>query len=339
MSYDRSRLQSCTNELLAIFRRAPSRHQAHEESRSVLLDMAGDPACLRAALAAEMARPGGLNTRHYPSVLLPIARNAYFDLVANCFLPLPSGETDVTANSIHHHGHLLLTTATTFGPGYEHWRFTSPRPIPGAPDVFAIELRDREIHRLHHLAFVDSFMPHAVMFPPSLTVTFALWCSRDDVTWRDHVKRWRLVDAHGGWLKQAAHRFGLAGSLGMNVECYVDYYPVEHGFRGMPERIQFKRGPNEDFLHTFFHILQQTRNEDLALDDQLRARASLDNPSVVERLADDLRKGNPVAPRFSEGLHWLPHMNFKAHAIERSLSTVQGGAGATAAAAATGSGR
>jgi hypothetical protein len=314
-----SRLRICTTELVRIFKRASSKHEAHQQSRQVLLDMAYDPACLRSALAAEIGRPGGLNTRHFPSLALPIANNVHFNLVANCFLPLPSGATNITTNSVHHHGHLLLTTVTAFGPGYEHWRFTTPRRIDGDQDLFSIALIDRERHGSGHAAFVDSFMPHAVIFPPSLTVTFALWSSQNAVTWRDHLKTVPGLQAHRDSLLGIVKRLGMWNAMGLNVDGYFDYYPAQRGFKGMRKRIQFERGSNEDFLFTLFHILQQTSNEDLAPDDELLARVPVDNPSLVRRLAQQMKHGASIESRFSEGIHWLEHMNFSVEEIERTL--------------------
>lgn len=317
-------LQTYVTELVAIFKRAPNKHEAHARSRRVLLDMASDRANLRSALAVEIQRPGGLNTRHFPSVALPIADNAYFNLVANCFLPLPGGVTNVTTNSVHHHGHLLLTTVTAFGPGYGHWRFTTPKRIHPEQDVFSFELIDREVHAAGHAAFVDAFMPHAVMFPPSLTVTFALWSSQNEVTWRDHLKRVPSVDAHRKSLLRIVRRLGLANALRLNVDDYFDYYPVQNGFQGMRKRIQFERGPNEDFLFTLFHILQQTGNEDLAPHQQFLARVPVENPVLIKQLSSELKRGVSIPCRFSEGLHWLDHMNFKVEDIEGVLDKLKG---------------
>jgi hypothetical protein len=314
-----------TKELVRIFRQARGKHEAHHRSRQVLLDMAGDSGCLRAALAAEIQRPGGLNTRHFPAVAVPIEYNVYFNLVMNCFLPLPNGATDVTTNSIHHHGHLLLTTVTTFGPGYEHWRFTTPRTIDRERDLFSIEVIDREMHAPGHAAFVDSFMPHAVIFPPSLTVTFALWSSKNEVTWRDHLKRVRGLEARRESLRKIVRRLGLSAVLGVNDDGYLDFYPVQNGFKGMPKRIQFGRGPNEDFLHTLFHILQQTKNEDIAPDEHLLSLMPVDNPFLVKELVREMKRGAPIRCRFSEGVHWLEHMNFSVQAIEQALEVVQRG--------------
>lgn len=317
-------IEPYTATLRQIFKRARSKRDAHEQSGRVLLEMGADPACLRAALAAQVGRPGGLNARHYPSVGLPIEHNAYFNLVANCFLPLPSRESDITCNSIHHHGNLLLSSVTAFGPGYEHWRFTAPTVIDRERELFSMKPIDRATHGLHDVTFVDSFMPHAVLYPPSLTVTFALWSSQYDVTWRERLKMVGPIRRRRQWLRKVAERLWLSKGLRINIEHYVDFYPTRHGFKGMRNRVQFAYGPNEDYLYTLFHIIQCTGNSDLVFNVELRAGPALESPRLVEELVRALRKDVPVAPRFSEGLHRLDHMNFKTDAIERTLDGLRG---------------
>lgn len=315
-------LEKYTTELTRVFRRAPTKHDAHERSRQVLLDMAGDAASLRASLAREIRKPGALNTRNFPSVGITIAHTPYFGLVANCFL---SGETDLVANAIHHHGHMLLTTVTAFGPGYEHWRFTTPKMIDEHRELFSMGVIDRMQHHLGHTAFVDADMPHAVVTPPALTVTFALWSSKHPVTWREHAKRLPFVRGREQLFRKVSERLGLERALALNPVQYLDFHPVRDGFKGMRERIQYQRGPNEDFLCSFFHILQATNNEALGnvIEEQLRSGGPIDGPETIQRLLGDLRAERPIGARRTEGIHHLEHMNFKTSAIGEALAALE----------------
>ena len=288
--------------------------------------MASDPSCLRAALELQIRKTDGLNARHYPSVGLTLASTPYFGLVTNCFAPAPNGEKGVVSSGVHHHGHLLLSTVNAFGPGYEHWRFTTPKLLDQKRELFSIKLVDREIHRPSHVAFVDADMPHAVVMPPSLTITFALWSSKHPVTWREHVKRLRILRGREDMLRKVVERLGISQALAVNTFKYVDYYPVEGGFKGMKERIQFALGPNEDFLPSFFHILQQTKNDELAsVVADVVSRAKVTNPDIVRSLVADLRSGRDIPYRFSPGIHRLDHMNFKTDAMECSLAPINVG--------------
>ena len=122
-------------QLSAIFRRSASKGEAHEQSRPLLADLSREPRFLPAMLEHHLRKPGVLNSRNFPTVGLELSSNPYFELVANCWIPLPSRETHLPTKTIHHHGPLLLTTVTVFGPGYEHWTFTRPTPFGGGFSV------------------------------------------------------------------------------------------------------------------------------------------------------------------------------------------------------------
>ncbi len=302
--------------------RAPNKHLAQEQARNVLLDMAADERALRATVARHLSQTESLNTKNFPSLGFEISTTPHYALVANAFFPHPRADTDVTCNSVHHHGEMLLTTVTAFGSGYEHWRFTTPEVLDPQRHLFRIALVDRELHKRGHASFVDAYMPHAVMFPRSLTLTYALWSSRRRVRWTDHVKRWRLFRGREKALRAVAVRLGLRRALDLKVARYFDYYPVDGGFCGMRERQQFERGSNEDYLQNLFFIMQQTQCDDLAVDiERHLGSGRVMNVLAVRRFLEKLRRGEPMAPRFSDRIHMdIPHMNFKSDAILRNVS-------------------
>jgi hypothetical protein len=316
-------LRERIRDLTSIFRASRSKHEAHERSRDVLLEMAHNPRVFTEALIAHVREHHGLNGTNFPVVGVDIESNPYFELAANCFLPHSGGRTDLTWNSVHHHGHLLLTTVTAFGPGYEHWRFTQPKLLDPERDLFTISVIDRKAHGPNDAAFVDAYMPHAVMYPQSLSVTFALWSSEGPVTWRDRAKRLPFVKGREDVFRRIASHLGISRSLGINVIRYFDYFPCDGGFKGMRERVQFQRGPNEDYLHSFFHVLQRTGNESVAaaISHQLSRPGELRNPAVVAALLKRLRAGVPIDSQLSKGVHEpMPHMNFPAAAIEHAVA-------------------
>ena len=105
--------------------------------------MSGDRSLLTEVLRKHLNTQGVLSNRNYPVVGLDLVLNPYYGLVANCWIPLPGGETDISTKSIHHHGEMLLTTVTAFGPGYEHWTFERPWVIDAATDLYATQLIER----------------------------------------------------------------------------------------------------------------------------------------------------------------------------------------------------
>src|SRR5688572_7657306 len=117
------------SSLKHVFKLAPDKHEAHRRSRSILEDMASDPGFLPALLARLVNASGTFARKHYPVVGYELELNEEFALAMNGWVPLPGRETDIATKAIHHHGNMLLTTTTAFGPGYEHWTFTTPRLV------------------------------------------------------------------------------------------------------------------------------------------------------------------------------------------------------------------
>ncbi|MGI8551494.1 MAG: hypothetical protein ACR2PL_12025 [Dehalococcoidia bacterium] len=316
------KLGTYVTALAGVFKRASSKHEAHYRSRAILADMSADPSVLTAALAKHLASSGALNTKHYPVIGLDIELNPNFGLVANCWIPLPDGATNISTKAIHHHGDMLLTTVTAFGPGYEHWTFTRPAEIDSRAELYSMEVIERAPHPLHHVAFVDSYIAHLPLYPPSLTITLALWSSQHATTWKDRLKRAAIVRGHREALRGLAARAGLRKALDLKIVEYFDFCPTPDGFRGLKERTEFERGPNDDYLFSLFHILQQTGNESLTalIEQQLASTAPVEHPELIRHLTRDLRMGHAIAGRLSPGHFGVPHANFTRQDIERALA-------------------
>src|ERR1041385_2067225 len=203
--------------LKKIFTSAPDQHEANYRSKAVLEDMSNDPSFLTSALEKHIQTPGALNTRHYPVVGLDIELNHMFGLVANCWIPLPDRASDVSTKAIHHHGDMLLSTVTAFGPGYEHWTFKKPVLVDEDSEKYSLTVIEHAPHPLNHVAFVDSYVAHLPFYPPGTTITYALWSSKFHPTWKDRVKRMPLLQKNSARLKQLASRAGIARQLDLKM--------------------------------------------------------------------------------------------------------------------------
>ena len=314
------RLRPYLSALRDAFARGADKHVAHARAQTVLGDMAASREALTAVLEKHLTSPGAFDARHYPVVALDIETNPHFGLVANCWIPLPDRDTDMSTKAIHHHGQMLLTTVTAFGPGYEHWTFTTPRAVDEQREVYTMRLLERAPHPLGHAAFVDAYGAHVPFYPASLTITLALWSSSRPTTWKDGLKRVPVLHKYSTPLRRIAASAGFARMLDLKVAEYFDFFPAPEGFRSMKDREEFGRGPNEDYLHSLFHILQQTGNESLGpLARRALAGAEPSSQAVASRLLDDLDRGRPIAGRLSPGHYGVPHANFRAVDIQRAL--------------------
>lgn len=310
------------DELRRVFRSHPDRHEAHEQARPVLVQMARDPSVLSRVFRARLTSPGAFDATHYPVVSFPVDCNPDFEMVANCWIPLPGRETDVTTKAVHHHGNLLLSTITAFGPGYEHWMFTRAEVVDPERELFSLSVVEAQPHPLHHVSFVDSYVPHVPLYPPSLTITLALWSTNKTTTRLDRLKRLPVVKRNQAVLRKLADRAGLRGMLNIQAPEYYDFYPTAEGFKGMKDREEFARGPNADYLYSLFHVIQETGNQGLGsvVRDRLESGPPPSDPALVRRLADDLEAGRPIEGRLSEGHYGVPFANFTRADMERGLA-------------------
>ena len=313
--------KSAVAELVRVFRRSPDKHEAHRQSAPVLGQLSQSPEFLTEVLEKYLTTPGALDRGHYPVVAMEIDTNPWFSLVANCWIPLPDGSTDLSTKAIHHHGNLLLTTVTVFGPGYEHWTFSKPAPLDDDRGLYRMDLIEVAPHPHHHISFVDRWIAHTPFFPAELSITLALFSNSAPTTWRDHVKRLPGVRGREKQLGALVRRAGLAKALELKIVESFDFYPVAEGFAVMRNRKEFELGPNADHVASVFHILQRTGNDALAglIEDQLDKRAIGAGREAIEALLPSLSSGAPIAPRLSPGHYDRPDANFTGEAIHQAL--------------------
>lgn len=317
-----SALREVTAELLAVFKRAPSKHEAHSRARPILEQATRTPRFLASVLEAHLQKPDALNRKNYPVVGITAELNPYFSLVVNGWVPLPDRATDVSTKMIHHHGDMLLTTATLFGPGYEHWLFSRVREHDVARDLYAMDLVEAAPHPQHHVAFVDAWTPHAPFYPRDLSITLCLWSHQGPVTWRDHLKRSPPFRGREEQFRTFAERLGMRRALDLKIVDSFDYTPTAEGFRVMRERKEFELGPNEDHLRSLFSILQRTGNDHLSRAvKRLLQDGHVASPDFTAELVAQLERGTPIEGKLSEGLHYaIPYANFSRDAVHTAVA-------------------
>jgi hypothetical protein len=312
--------------LVKIFKLAPDKHEAHRRCAPVLQDMTSDRPFVTQALAAYLKRPGILNAQNYPVVGVEVALNEWFSLVVHGWIPRPDHSPTISSKAIHHHGELLLTTATMSGPGYEHWLFTRPKVLDPEKRLYEMNVTDKKWHPTHDVAFVDAHIPHMPWYPPDTTLTLCLWSDQRPTTWRDRVKRIPLLKKNEYRLRAVAAKLGVTDlfvkAIGLKLLEALDFYPDDDGFHAIPERQEFDKGPNEDHLQSVFCILQHTGNQALGalVEERLRAEPDLKNRATIERLLADLRADRPIEGRLSDCHLALPNAMFPQADVERALA-------------------
>ncbi len=312
-------LRDLTESLDRIFRRATHKRAAHHTARPVLEQASRDLRFFSEALALHLGKPETYNRLNYPVITVPITATPHYELVVNCWIPLPSRETDVTTKAIHHHGDMLLSTATIFGPGYDHWLFSRPRVKQGL--VHTMSALEAAPHRLHEVAFVDDHMPHVPLYPKSLSLTLALWSSQHDVSLMDRVKRIPLLKKNSAALRSAAIRLGLRSALDLKIPEYFDFFPVPGGFEAMKDRKEFDLGPNADHLQSLFHVIGETGNAKHApIIRKMLESGAVQDRATVTTLLDKLIGEKTIEGKLSPGHYDIPFANYRARDIRKALA-------------------
>lgn len=321
-----SAVDEAVSELIAIFRANGDKHMAHKRSVPVLERISRSSDFIPAMLEKYLGSPASLNRGNYPVVAIELELNPWFSLAANCWVPLPDGNTNLSTKSIHHHGDLLLTTVTIFGPGYEHWTFTPPKPIDAHGDLFSMQLIEAALHPLHHVAFVDAGVAHVPFYPAELSITLALFSNYQPTTWRDRLKRLPGLRGRENQLRNLARKLGLARTLDLKTVDSFDFHPVDNGFAVIREREEFALGPNADHVASVFHVIQKTGNERLAtmIESLLERGRITTGRAAVESLLPQLIQGKPIAPRLSPGHYDQPTANFTRGDILHALKASEG---------------
>ena len=249
-------------DLRSIFSR-PDLYEAHDECVPVMSAMARDRKFFFDVIRKCLSDPEYLGrVRHYPTLAFPIEENEDFTLVANVFLPLPDTNRDLSFQSIHHHGQLILTTISAFGAGYESIIFKPGYSIDLETGLTDMQMDRHYQNELYNLAFIDKLTPHIVFYPEAASITFALW-SREKHDALDKMKKMKVLQSMKKPLKRIIKMAGLNAAVGLNEVDYNDFYPKEGKIWGLKDRLGYVEGTNRNWLQNVFSVVQQYGFDDM----------------------------------------------------------------------------
>lgn len=251
---------------------------AHLAARPVLSRLAATDAALHEIFTSCLLSPGFLDSRRInPVVALPIFETATYTLVANVWIPRPDRRTDISHQSIHHHGNLLLTSVSAFGPGYESVIYgqikCGAHPFPPLEQIFQ--------HERGNLEFVDVRTPHLVFYPSRLSVTYALW-SRESSSLGGRILRSAPLRALKPPLKWLGRALGAKTLLTSNPATDLDFYAEGGEILPLGDRVQYQPGSNRNFLEALRFIAAEIGYADEKGLARLTARVRPDHPPVNE---------------------------------------------------------
>jgi hypothetical protein len=251
-------LANYTSAIAKIFADEQDRAIAHKKSQPILAQMANDKPIIFEIIKKNLLKPDFINkVRHYPTLAFEIYLDSNIGMNANVFMPLPDKSTDISFQSIHHHGKLLLSTAAAEGPGYESILFKKGFTIN--PETKETNLQIEKIYTFGKggVDFVGSDQPHVVFFPADVSITYTIWAYEKTVAATASLKNNFLIKKFKEPIRAIIKALGLTKQLGVNAVEYFDFYPEGSVVKAIKNRIEFTEGDNENFLANIFYVMQK----------------------------------------------------------------------------------
>ncbi len=269
------------------------RYKAHELSRSILTEMAKDQNHLFEVIANEVKKEGFFNqNRINPVLAYKIEENQDFSIVAHAFMHLPDRNTDITHQSIHHHGNLLLSTINCFGEeGYESMLFNKGFEIQG--EEARMSLKKQYKNKLHHYEFIDSHSPHVVFYPKDICITYAMW-STDKKGAAEGLKKLAWLKPFKSQLRNLISHLGLAKALNLNEIKFLDFYPKDGRVIPMKERVRYPESNQEDFIANSFYLWQQIGWNDTELLEMVISKQDDETQKMLVPYWEKFKAGIPL---------------------------------------------
>lgn len=315
-------LDEYTSELKKIFSENEDRYKAHQLSREILLELAKDKGYFTQIIEKNLSNPEfGNQKRITPVVALDIEVNDMFSLIAHCWLPQPDLDTEMSNQSVHHHGDLLLTSVASMGPGYESILFK--KGFSFNKDTLEAKMEIDKIYKnpYMNIEFIDRDTPHIVFYPSELSVTYALWSNYKPKT-NEKFRKFGFLQKNRRVIRKMMDLLNLSKAFDLNSYHYIDFYPKNGKLYVMKDRVRYEAGTPESFAYGFFTILSQIGYDNYGLLEKTLLHPGNQQAELCKTLIDELRSGKPITDRF-EAIHLnVPHVNIKKDELLRCFPEV-----------------
>ena len=285
-----------------------NRYECHKLAAEILKRAAADTFFLFEVIRHNLSDPEFLKKkRHYSTLALPIITTPDFNMVINIFPPLPDRRTDISFQSIHQHGNLLLTTAAVFGPGYESIVYKKNYTIDPATFITKMEKEKIYTFKSGKVEFIDAFTPHVVFYPESISATLALWSNKTKTN-SERFKKSSVLQNFKKPIKKILKIIGLSKSLNINEVTFFDFYPDKGKLYALKERLEYNfLGGNENFIQNIFHFIQKAGFDDANFLKELKKRDFI--TPFTRTIIDALVAGEPIQDEFVKEHLNIPKVN------------------------------
>ncbi len=246
---------SYIKKIVAIFNAQEDMRSAHRLIEPILQEMTANQEFINQAIEFNLSDPLFLERkRHYPTLALSIFKNDLIDIIINIFPNLPDKNTNISFQSIHHHGNLMLSTIGLSGVGYTSFIFNNSYSIEESTKKTNLKIDKQYQNKIGQYTFCDGFTPHIVFYPESFSSTLVVW-SRSDKKNINKLKSLFPKPLKKSISKMAT-AIGLKKTLAINAAQYHDFYPENNQIIALKDRIDYPEGSNTNFIQNIFHYFQ-----------------------------------------------------------------------------------
>jgi hypothetical protein len=313
-------LDTYIEKLKSVFRTNDYRI-AHAKSKYILLEMAKDNSVLFEIIKRNLSSPGFFSKKRInPVIAFDIEKNKDFSITAHCWMPLPDRATNISHQSIHHHGRLLLTSVSPLGEGYESIIFKKEFKMDKDKGVAEMKIEKKYKNPKYNIEFVDSFTPHVVFYPNDFSITYAMWSydKKDGVL--ATLRQSKFIQNNKKAILKILRKLGALKRVGVNVLEYFDFYPDGKKIQAMQDRVMYPVGSNENFIHNLFYILQKIGFDDKEFVRKLKTSLTKEEVAVAEKPMDKFLNDVPIEDTFDPIHLNVPKINFSKQQLLSSVS-------------------
>jgi len=223
-------------KLIDLEKKVEDRTAFHIQCESLLMQMGKDKDFLKAVIKRNFDDFGFLKQEWtgYNIPFFYVHETENYNLKIHLFPPEKEGRKNIAAHCIHHHNNYILTTNAFFGSGYETFLFNK-KPFP---DTNTLDTQLKVVKHFHQKdvnpSRVDSWEPHVVLIPETLSATILIW-TPDKKRTTDSFRQNSILKLIKKPLRWLIHKLNLTNQFGIADEKTYQFYPVNDTFRAIEE--------------------------------------------------------------------------------------------------------
>ena len=300
------------------------RMQFHEKSHETLKKM-GELDFLSEVFETNLLDDGYLKRdwSNYEIPFLYVFENHHFYIKFHIFPPVKSGDTEKSANIIHHHNNYILSSYALFGSGYHTCHF-GKEIIDHEDGTASMSLVRDFFHSVGHVNIVDSWEPHIVFNMSDTTTTLVLW-SPDKKLATDGLRNNPFVKPFKKLILSVIYLLGLHKRVGVAPKDVKQYYVEDGRVIGMTEadyfgsyKEQVGDEVSDNYIQAVCHFVQRMGYKNDVFLQKMLNRDDL--PKAWMKWLSYLLSGEPVPTLFGKEDINIPKKEIRIKDLRRVFS-------------------